>query len=153
MKSYQIVADNLTALYKQTGLNSAKLSAACEKKGITLSPSTLSRFLNGGNSGIGILDSIVEGLSAFPNCAWIDHATLLKPNAFSTDDNAKPINLDNLNKYYSGLFIDLHEIGWLSLNKEVSLQSLIDFSVHKFRKSGFEIQASSTKPGLLKSGS
>lgn len=152
MKSYQIVADNLKKLYELTGLRNARLCALAEEKGLKLSTSTLSRFLNGGNSTVETLDSLVEAIKMCQGYEWISHSHLLTPNIFAENDdkNAK-INPETLTKFYFNLFIELDEIGWASLNRDVSMQSIVDFSIHKFKKFGFEVAESDRKKAALRS--
>lgn len=153
MKSYQIVADNLKKLYERTGLKNARLCSLAEEKGLSLSTSTLSRFLNGGNTTIETLDSLVEAIRMNRGYEWVDHAHLLTPNVFSVSDKATDISADNLSVHYKKLFIELDEIGWAKLNESVSMQSIVDFSIHQFKKSGFEVADSIQKKSELRSSS
>lgn len=153
MKSYQIVADNLAKLYELTGLKSARLCAIAKDKGLTLSTSTLSRFLNGSNTSVETLDSLAEAISSVAGFSWVTQSHLLKPNVFDQDEKSSSLNVNTLSEHYSKLFIELNEIGWVKLNQKVNMDSIVDFSIHTFKKAGFEVDEQSFETASLRSGS
>ena len=139
MRSIQIIGSNLEKIYTLTGLNSAQLCLIAKTNGIALTPSTLSRFLNGGNTTLETLDSLIECFKYLPGCEWIEQSHLLTPNAFLAQECSKRISSHALAEHYRTLFTELNSIGWVKFTSESNMQPIVDISVHIFRKSGFEI--------------
>ena len=152
MKSFEIISENLEKLYELTGLNSSRLCTLCKSAGLSLTTSTLSRLLNGGNTSIETLDSISQGIKLIPGYEWVEQHDLLRQQVFVAEGTNKTLTTENLKSHYNNLFIELHEIGWVRLNKEVNMQSILDFSIHTFKKSGFEIYSGGQEAASLRSG-
>lgn len=153
MKSYEIIARNIETIYENTGINSARFCKLCKDNGINITQSTLSRLLNGGNTSLETVDAIVAGLNLLDGYEDVGLETIVTYNAFSKDvDLAPALNVDNLSTFYRKLFIELDEIGWLKLDTQVNMQSIIDLSVHTFKKAGFEVKPANNS-FKLKSGS
>lgn len=141
MKSYQIVSTNIEKFYKITGLNSARLCAVAKEKGITLSTSTLSRFLNGGNTTIETLDSLVQVINWVPDFGWLTQSHLLQPGVFEQSKKATVNSAICLNDQFSNLFIELNEIGWIKPNQKINMETIVEFSIHTLKKSGLKFDS------------
>jgi hypothetical protein len=150
MKSFQIVAENLDKFYQLTGLKSARMCALAKDNGISLSTSTLSRFLNGANTSIETLDSLVSTMRLVPGYEAVTQALLLTPSVFDEKDSHTPavLSVETLKSHYAKLLIDLHDIGWVKLNQKPGMDTITDFCIHTFKKTGFDLAEGKTGPAL-----
>lgn len=153
MKSNQIVADNMKKLYELTGLKSAGLCAMAEGNGISLSTSTVSRFLNGANAKIDTFDSLVDAVRLIKGFEWVDHSVLLTPNAFQPTESSQIITSETLKEHYFKLLNELHDIGWVKVSDKPGMDSIVDFCIHTFKKTGFSIAESGINNAASRFGS
>lgn len=153
MKSNQIVAENLKYLLKLTGLKQAGLCALAENNGITLTSSTMSRMLNAINTKIDTFDLLVDSIRLLKGFEWVDQAALLTPGVFEPKDSEQVISTDTLKEHYFKLLIELNDIGWVKVSDKPGMDSIVDFCIHTFRKTGFKVEDNVFKSSALRSGS
>lgn len=153
MNVNQILAENLKKLYELTGLKSAGLCSIADENGIALSTSTVSRFLNGGNVKMETVDALVDTIRLIRGFDWVDASVLLTPGAFQPTEGSKVITSDALKEHYFKLLNDLHDIGWVKVSEKPGMDSIVDFCIHTFKKTGFDVVETSQKVDALRSGS
>lgn len=141
MNTQGIVAKNLADILEKLELAPTAFSTLCKQNGIQIDKSMLSRFNNGASIKLEKLDELVRGLRLLEGFGNIEAVDLLTENFLNAEKNTQTVELryEQLEKMFSKLFVDLSELRWANLNTEVTMQTLVDFSVYSMKKAGFEV--------------
>lgn len=141
MNTQDIVAKNLADILKKLDMAPTAFSGLCKQNGIQIDKSMLSRFNNGASIKLEKLDELVRGLRLLDGFSNLQAVDLLTENLLNTEKKTQIVVLqhEKLEKMFSKLFVDLAQLRWANLNTDVSMQTLVDFSVYSMKNAGFEV--------------
>lgn len=115
---------NLDFIWKANKTNATRFCEDCEKSGIRLTRSTISRVMSGANTGLETISDIVQGIhSCYPHFAWVTASDLISEN-FNLD--VAYVNNEKFREFICKLVVDLDELQWIELKKETSI--IADFA-------------------------
>lgn len=141
MNTQDIVAKNLADILKKLDIAPTAFSDLCKQNGIQIDKSMLSRFKNGASLRLDKLDEIVRGLRLLDGFGDLNAVDLLTDNLLNTEKKiqAPVLQHEKLEQMFAKLFVDLSQLRWAQLNTDVSMQTLVDFSVYSMKNAGFEV--------------
>lgn len=135
---------NLDFIWKANKTNATRFCEDCEKSGVRLTRSTISRVMSGANTGLETVSDIVQGIHyCYPNFAWVTAADLISDN-FNLD--VVSVNNEKFREFICKLVVDLDELQWIELKKETStiadFASLVakDFGINTDNQRGLSIK-------------
>jgi len=141
MNTQSIVAKNLADILDKLDMAPNAFSILCKQNGIQIDKSMLSRFNNGASIKLDKLDELVRGLRLLDGFSGLTAVDLLTENLIRTERTTHTLLLphEKIEKMFAKLFVDLSELRWAKLNTDVSMQTLVDFSIYSMKNSGFEV--------------
>ncbi|KKL00268.1 hypothetical protein EIK76_00295 [Rheinheimera mesophila] len=141
MNTQDIVARNLASILKKLDISPNAFSSMCKQNGIQIDKSMLSRFNKGSSIKLEKLDELVRGLRLLKGFEELRAVDLLAEDVLNKGEENHTVVLrhEQLEKMFSKLFVDLAQLSWAKLNTDVSMQTLVDFSVYSMKNAGFEV--------------
>lgn len=137
-KSTENLIRNLDYILKANRTNATRFCELCEEFGIKLTRSTLSRVMQGGNTGLETVSDITLGVhSCFPDFSWVTEADLIS-DKFNSD--VALVSNEKFRAFICKLLQDLNQLEWITVQRE--METIADFSTLVAKDFGIETDKS-----------